>query len=160
MRWLDSIINFIDINLSKLWGAVNERQGILICWSPWDRKELDMTLFSFSHSIVSEKHQCGEFFRADVLHYLSHKFPEQKRVRTHINEKKKRRVKRLQYMSIFDTISNKLTPKMSFWNKRWILNSDCIFIDIKKLTLYFEKSINFDFVFKIITFSWENNSNI
>ena len=63
-------------------------------------------------------------------------------------------------MSIFDTISNKLTPKMSFWNKRWILNSDCIFIDIKKLTLYFEKSINFDFVFKIITFSWENNSNI
>ena len=42
MRWLDSITNSMDMNLSKL--GESERQESLVCYSPWDQKELDMTL--------------------------------------------------------------------------------------------------------------------
>jgi len=41
MRWLDSITNSMDMNLSKL-GYI-ERQGGLACCSPWGCKELDTT---------------------------------------------------------------------------------------------------------------------
>ena len=38
---LDGITDSIDMNLSKL--GVDDGQGGLTCWSPWGRKELDMT---------------------------------------------------------------------------------------------------------------------
>ena len=42
MRWLDGITNSMDMGLSKLWKLVMDR-GSLVCYSPWGRKELDMT---------------------------------------------------------------------------------------------------------------------
>ena len=41
MRWLDGIINSMDMSLSKL--GDSEGQGSLVCCSPWGRKELNMT---------------------------------------------------------------------------------------------------------------------
>ena len=41
MRWLDSITNSVDINLGTLGDSGG--QGGLICCSPWDHNELDMT---------------------------------------------------------------------------------------------------------------------
>jgi len=40
MRWLDSITDSMDMNLSKLWKMV---EGSLACCSPWDHKKLDTT---------------------------------------------------------------------------------------------------------------------
>ena len=42
MRWLDGIIDSIDMSLSKLPGD-SEGQGSLACRSPWGCKELDTT---------------------------------------------------------------------------------------------------------------------
>ena len=42
IRWLDSITDSVDMNLSKTPGD-SEGQRSLTCCSPWDRKELDMT---------------------------------------------------------------------------------------------------------------------
>ena len=42
MRWLDSINDSMDTNLSKLQEIV-EDGGSLACCSPWGRKELDKT---------------------------------------------------------------------------------------------------------------------
>ena len=42
MRWLDGIIDSMDMSLSKRWEMVKEKEG-LACCSPWGRKELDMT---------------------------------------------------------------------------------------------------------------------
>ena len=42
MRWLDGIINSMDMSLSKLRG-VGDGQGSLVCCSPWGHKELDTT---------------------------------------------------------------------------------------------------------------------
>ena len=41
MRWLDGIIDSMDMNLSKL-GDI-EGQGSLACCSPWGHKESDTT---------------------------------------------------------------------------------------------------------------------
>ena len=38
MRWLDGITNWMDLNLGD-----SEGQGSLVCCSPWDQKESDMT---------------------------------------------------------------------------------------------------------------------
>ena len=43
MRWLDGITDAVDINLSKLWEMVRDREGWLGCHSPWGHKESDMT---------------------------------------------------------------------------------------------------------------------
>ena len=42
MRWLDGIIDSMDMSLSKLWED-NEGQGSLACCSPWGHKESDTT---------------------------------------------------------------------------------------------------------------------
>ena len=40
VRWLDSITDSMEMNLSK---GDNRGQGSLACCSPWGRKEWDMT---------------------------------------------------------------------------------------------------------------------
>ena len=41
MRWLDGIIDSMDMNSSKLWKVGEE--GSLVCCSPWGHKESDTT---------------------------------------------------------------------------------------------------------------------
>ena len=41
MRWLDGVIDSMDLSLSKLWEIVKDRG--LACCSPWGRKESDTT---------------------------------------------------------------------------------------------------------------------
>ena len=41
IRWLDSITDSMDKNLSKLQEIVEKRR--LVCYSPWGCKEMDMT---------------------------------------------------------------------------------------------------------------------
>ena len=42
MRWLDGIINSMDMGSEQTPG-VGDGQGSLVCCSPWDRKESNMT---------------------------------------------------------------------------------------------------------------------
>ena len=42
MRWLDSITDSMDMNLSKLQIIVGGQRS-LVCFSPWGHKESDMT---------------------------------------------------------------------------------------------------------------------
>ena len=42
MRWLDGIIDSMDVSLSELWG-VGDGQGGLACCDSWGRKESDTT---------------------------------------------------------------------------------------------------------------------
>ena len=41
MRWLDDIMDSMDMSLSKLWEL--DGQGNLVCCSPWGCKESDTT---------------------------------------------------------------------------------------------------------------------
>ena len=41
IRWLDGIMDSVDMNMSKLWEMV--RQGSLACCSSWGHKESDTT---------------------------------------------------------------------------------------------------------------------
>ena len=43
MRWLDGIIDLMDMSLSELWELVCWELGSWTCCSPWGRKESDMT---------------------------------------------------------------------------------------------------------------------
>ena len=43
MRWLDGIINSMDVSLSELRELVVDRQGGLVCCDSWGRKESDTT---------------------------------------------------------------------------------------------------------------------
>ena len=42
MRWLDSIADSMDMNLSKLLEIVEDR-GAWVCYSPWSGKDSDTT---------------------------------------------------------------------------------------------------------------------
>ena len=42
MRWLDSIADSMEMNLSKLREIVEDR-GAWLCYSPWGGKDLDTT---------------------------------------------------------------------------------------------------------------------
>ena len=52
MRWLDGIINSMDMSLSRLQEIV-KRQGSLVCCSPWGHKESDMTEWLNNNNRVS-----------------------------------------------------------------------------------------------------------
>ena len=41
MRWLDGITDWMDMNVSKLWQLVMDRESLAYC-SPWGRKGSDM----------------------------------------------------------------------------------------------------------------------
>ena len=42
MRWLDGIMESIDMSLSKLWEVVKDREAWCVC-RPWGLKESDVT---------------------------------------------------------------------------------------------------------------------
>ena len=42
MRWLNGIINSMDMSVNKLWEMVKDES--LVCCSPWGHKESDMTV--------------------------------------------------------------------------------------------------------------------
>ena len=42
MRWLDGIMDSMDVSLSELWEMVIEREA-LVCCDSWGRKESDTT---------------------------------------------------------------------------------------------------------------------
>ena len=49
MRWLDGIIDSMDMSLSKLWEVVKDREEVVKdrevwrAWRPWGNKESDTT---------------------------------------------------------------------------------------------------------------------
>ena len=43
MRWLDGITDAMDMNLGKIQEMMKDREGSLVCCSPWGLKQLDTT---------------------------------------------------------------------------------------------------------------------
>ena len=43
MRWLNSITDSMDMNLSRLWEIMKDKEGSLAYYSPWGPKESNTT---------------------------------------------------------------------------------------------------------------------
>ena len=58
MRWLNSITDSMDMNLSRLWEIMKDKEGSLACYSPWGPKESNTTeqlsLFTFTFMLNLE----------------------------------------------------------------------------------------------------------
>ena len=68
-RWLDGIINSMDMSLSKLQEMVKDRRA----WSPWGRKELDTTEWLKNNSTTGRAtQQTGEQFHQRSYHTGRH----------------------------------------------------------------------------------------
>ena len=62
MRWLDGIIDSMDMSLSTLW-EVTDREaclGLQVCCSPWGRKMSAMTERLKNNSELCQTLQCSE----------------------------------------------------------------------------------------------------
>ena len=55
MRWLDSITDSMDMNLSKLWEIVGDKKAWHATCSPWGLRELDTTLQLNNNNKLWEK---------------------------------------------------------------------------------------------------------
>ena len=62
MRWLGSITNLMDMNLSKL--GDSEGQGRLACCSPWGSKQSDMTYRLNSNKRLCSSHHFHDSSRS------------------------------------------------------------------------------------------------
>ena len=43
MRWLDAIIDSVDMGLTILWEILKDSEAVIPCCSPWGLKQLDTT---------------------------------------------------------------------------------------------------------------------
>jgi len=64
MRWLDGIINSMDMSLNKLWEIVKE-QGSLACCNPWGHTELDTT--EWLNNQICMEEESADILRANWL---------------------------------------------------------------------------------------------
>ena len=72
MRWLNGIINSMDMSVNKLWEMVKDES--LVCCSPWGHKESDMTV-QLNNNIyeimdVSWTY-CGKHFTIQLNHTIT-----------------------------------------------------------------------------------------
>ena len=55
VRWLDGTTNLMDMSLSKLWEIVKDREGSLMCCSPWGHKKYDISEWLNNNNINNNK---------------------------------------------------------------------------------------------------------
>ena len=79
MRWLDSITDSVDMNLSKL-GEDSGGQRSLVCCSPWGRKESDTTEWRKTRTTWWEEEGCTCSLWCISLHLWGNRHGEEKRL--------------------------------------------------------------------------------
>ena len=71
MRCLESIIDAMNMNLGKFWEMVRDRQGGLVCCSPWDHKEYDMTgQLKNNNNMYIKRRKCLLKFKVSYYYYF------------------------------------------------------------------------------------------